>query len=184
MATATERLLTADEYAKLPDPGYPTELVRGRIIAMNPPIFRHGVVCRKLVHLVQLFLDDNDLGQMTCNDSGVITERDPDTVRGADAAFYSYARLPKDVIPETYPEVSPEVVFEVRSPSDRSSGILRKVSEYLAVGVLRVCVLDPQHRTLTIYSPDQPEDRLDEQATFSLPEILPGFAVPVARFFD
>lgn len=184
MATATERLLTAEEYARLPDPGYPTELVRGRILAMNPPSFRHGMACGNLHYLLRMFVEQNDLGRVLPNDTGVVTERDPDTVRGADIAFYSYARLPRGTIPEPYPEVSPEVVFEVRSPSDRSSGILRKVAEYLAVGVPRVCVLDPQRRTVTIYSPDQPEERLDEQATFSLPEILPGFAVPVARFFD
>jgi Uma2 family endonuclease len=46
MATA-EALLTAEEFERMPDPGYPTELVRGRIVAMNPPGFRHGEVCAK-----------------------------------------------------------------------------------------------------------------------------------------
>ena len=36
-----------------------------------------------------------DLGRVVTNDSGIVTQRDPDTVRGADVAYYSYARLPK-----------------------------------------------------------------------------------------
>ena len=35
-------------------------------------------------------MDEHDLGHVLSNDSGVITERDPDTVRGADISFYSY----------------------------------------------------------------------------------------------
>jgi hypothetical protein len=37
MSTVTEPLLTADEYARLPHRGVPTELVRGKVVAMNVP---------------------------------------------------------------------------------------------------------------------------------------------------
>ena len=46
MTTAVvEARLTAEEYAKLPDRGVPTELVRGRVIEMNVPAPRHGQIC-------------------------------------------------------------------------------------------------------------------------------------------
>ena len=48
MATA-EALLTAEEFGRRPDPGYPEELVQGRIIAMPPPQPRHGQVCAKVI---------------------------------------------------------------------------------------------------------------------------------------
>ena len=35
MATA-ESLMTAEEFRRRPDPGYPEELVRGRVTAMPP----------------------------------------------------------------------------------------------------------------------------------------------------
>ena len=35
-------LMTAEQYGKLPDLGYPTELVRGQIKVMNQPYPRHG----------------------------------------------------------------------------------------------------------------------------------------------
>lgn len=37
MATVADKLITAEEYAWFPDDGRPTELVRGRIVTMNPP---------------------------------------------------------------------------------------------------------------------------------------------------
>jgi Uma2 family endonuclease len=117
------------------------------------------------------------------NDSGVVTARDPDTVRGADVGFYSYKQFPKGPLPEGYLPVAPEVVFEVRSPGDRWRDILAKVAEYLAAGVLRVCVLDQQTETITVYSSDEPEVRLTRDQELVLPELLPGFAVRVSRFF-
>src|SRR6478609_7246048 len=105
MATA-ETLLTAEEFGRRPDPGYPEELVQGRIIAMPPPDRRHGQVCGQAYYLLRQHVDERDLGHVLSNDSGIITERDPDTVRGADVAYHSYARLPKGPLPAGYgPEV-------------------------------------------------------------------------------
>ena len=183
MATA-EALLTAEEFERMPDPGYPTELVRGRIVAMNPPGFRHGAVCVNIVRIVGGYLDRDDRGRLVSNDSGTITERGPDTVRGMDVGYYSYERLPREKRPQGYPGVSPDAVFEVKSPSDRWSDLLEKTAEYLKSGVIKVCIVDPQRRTVTIYSQDEPERALSENDIFELPEIFPGLSVPVARFFE
>ena len=88
---STPSLLTAEEFAERPDPGYPEELVRGRIVPMTMPKPRHGEICSKATHILNLYIDVHDVGRILCNDTGVITERTPDTVRGADVSFYSYA---------------------------------------------------------------------------------------------
>jgi Uma2 family endonuclease len=182
MATVV-KLMTAEEYGLLPDLGRPTELVRGKVVTMNMPFPRHGEICGNTVYIVKSYLDKNDVGRVVSNDSGVITERDPDTVRGADVGFYSYKRVPKGRLPQGYLSVAPEVAFEVRSPGDRWRDILAKVAEYLAAGVLRVCVLDQQTETITVYSPDEPEVKLTRDQELVLPDILPGFAARVERFF-
>lgn len=182
MATI-DTLLTAEEYGRLPDNGRPTELVRGRIVELNMPFFPHGKLCSRIGHLLQSFLDDHDVGHALTNDSGVITERDPDTVRGADVAFYSYSRIPKGADPAGYPAVTPEVVFEVRSPNDRWPKILGKVSEYLDAGVLLVYIVDPEDNTVTAFDADRPGRTLrgDEELTFPAP--LAELHVPVRRLF-
>jgi Uma2 family endonuclease len=182
MATI-EALLTAEEYYRLPDTGRPSELVRGQVVMMNNPGARHGCICGNITFLLKSFLRQHDLGYVLTNDSGVITERSPDSVRGPDVAYYSYGRIPKGQLPSGYPKVPPELVFEVRSPSDRWKNILSKVAEYLQAGVLTVCVVDPEDEIVIVYHPDRTEERLDLEKSLTFPEILPGFSVPVRELF-
>jgi len=181
---ATPVLITAEEFARRSDPGYPEELVRGRIVPMPQPNRRHGQICAQSVYLLRRFLEDHDLGHVLSNDAGVITERDPDTVRGADVAFYSYARLPKGPLPQSYGPEVPELVVEVRSPSDRWPKVLYKIAEYLEAGVRVVIVLDDESRTAILYFADRASVTLKSDDELTIPEILPGFAVVVRRFFD
>ena len=185
MATADTRLLTAEEYAALPDLGRFTELVRGRIVEVNPPIPWHGYVCSRIDRIVGNFADEHDLGRVMSNDSGVITERGPDTVRGADICFYSYKRLPKGQMPmRGYLDVRPELIFEVRSPGDRWAEMLRKATEYLGAGVLVVCLVDPEKAIVMICESEDPPRILGKDDMLTLPEILPGFEVKVSVFFE
>src|SRR5262249_46297956 len=119
MATVETRLLTAAEYLELPDDGRYTELVRGEIVEMNLPTPRHGEICVQTSYLLRRYLEDYPVGRVVSNDSAVVTEHDPDTVRGADVAFYSYQKIPPGPLPQGYLKVVPELVFEVRSPTDR-----------------------------------------------------------------
>jgi len=176
-------LMTAEEFARRPDPGHPEELVRGRVVPMTVPDRRHGQICNKVGRILGNFAEEHDLGHVLSNDSGVITERGPDTVRGADVAFYSYQRLPKGPLPQAYGPEMPELVVEVRSKSDRWPGVLAKAADYLNAGVSVVVVLDDDRATAHVVTADRyrvlgPEEEL------TFPEILPGFSVAVRRFFD
>lgn len=183
MATATA-LLTAEEYEQQPDNGVPSELVRGRIVEMNIPAPRHEQICVRIIYLLSRYLEDHPLGHVLSNDSGIVTERGPDTVRGADVAFYSFQRLPPGPIPLGYLSVVPELVFEVRSPTDRWSRIHQKVAEYLAAGVSVVCVLDQTSETAHLFYEEQPGRVLMAAEELTFPEILGDFRVRVSRFFE
>src|SRR4051794_7792791 len=110
MATVATSLLTSEEDLLLPDNGPPTELVRGRVVSMNLPTPRHGEICFRTGYLLQRSLDDNPLGRVLTNDSAVVTERGPDTVRGADVAYYSYQRVARGPLPRGYLAVPPDLV--------------------------------------------------------------------------
>jgi Uma2 family endonuclease len=182
-STTAPTLLTAAEFAPRPDPGYPEELVRGRIVPMPLTTRRHGQICGHCVYLLGRFFEDNDLGH-ACNGSGVITERGPDTVRGADISFYSYKQVPRGPLQWDYGDEAPELIIEVRSSSDRWSKVLAKVAEYLDAGVLAVVVLDDDSRTALLFLADQGPRRLGPDDELTIPEILPAFSVPVRRFFE
>jgi Uma2 family endonuclease len=184
MATVADTLLTAEEFGRLPDDGVPKELVRGKVVPMNVPAPRHGYICGKIVGLLYPFVTERQLGRLMSNDSGVVTEHNPDTVRGADAAFFSFARLPPGPIPEGYLEVVPELVFEVRSPTDRWREIRAKVAEYLDAGVITVCVLDPARQAVHAYNNDLPDRLFGADDELTLPEVLDDFKAPVRAFFE
>jgi Uma2 family endonuclease len=187
MATAEllEQLMTAKGFRLLPNDGVPKELVRGRIVTMNVPAPRHGHFCSRISRWVGVFAEDeNDLGRVVTNDSGVVTERDPDTVRGPDVSYYSYKRVPKGALPEGYLDIAPDAAFEVLSPTDSWSATMAKVGELLNAGVLVVCVLDPQTESVTVWDNDGPPSVLKKGDTLTLPSILPGFELPIARLFE
>ena len=187
MSTApasTPGVLTALEYACRPDLGYPEELVRGRTVPMPYPDRRHGQICNKVGRILGNLAEHYDLGHVLNNDAGVITARNPDTVRGPDVAFYSYKRLPKGPLPATYGSEMPELVVEVRSPGDRWAEVLAKVVEYLEAGVLAVVVLDDESRTALLQLADRMPRLLGPDDDLAVPEILPGFAVAVRVFFE
>lgn len=183
MAVA-EALMTAEEFLRLPDDGRPKELLRGRVVYMNVPMPRHGQICAQVVYLLRRFFEDQPSGHLVCNDSGVRTERGPDTVRGADVAFYSYQRVPRGPLPQGYLDVVPELVFEVRSPTDRWGRILAKVAEYLEAGVTVVCVLDQMTERCVIYRAEEAVQIVLPEQELILPDILPEFRVVVRRFFE
>jgi Uma2 family endonuclease len=177
-------LLTAEEYMALPDTGFPNELVRGKIVPLYVPTPRHGQICGHIVYLIGRYLDAHDLGHLVCNDSGIITERDLDTVRGADVAFYSYQRVPPGPLPQGYLSVAPELVFESCSPTDHWSAILAKVAEYLEAGVTVVCVLDQMTERCHLYRNEEEIQVFTGEQELTISDVLPEFRVVVRRFFE
>jgi Uma2 family endonuclease len=184
MSSIAEALVTAEEFARMGESAQATELVRGRVISVNLPTPRHGLICGQALYLVRRYLETSDIGRVVSNDSGVVTERDPDTVRGGDVAFYSYTRVPRGRFPSGYLSVVPEVVWEVRSASDSWGKILTKVGEYLEAGVILVCVLDDQTETAHVYRNGQQAQVFANDHELTLPEVLPGFKVLVKQFFE
>jgi Uma2 family endonuclease len=181
---ATSTLITAEQFAQRPDPGYPEELVRGRIVPMPMPKPRHGEICNKAGRILGNFAEDRDLGRVLNNDAGVITERGPDTVRGADVSFYSYVRVPKGPLPDRYLDIPPDLVVEVLSPSDRWPKVLAKVAEYLDAGTTVVVVLDDERRLAHVYRADGAPRLLAAEDELSIPDLLGDFHVLVGRFFE
>jgi len=187
MSTATqttEKLLTAIEFGALPDDGKLYELVLGRLVEMNRPKPRHGKCMLRIGHLIASYLDDHDIGHIWGGDSGMLTTQHPDSVRGADAAFTSYTRIPKDEFPEDYSNIAPDLIFEVLSPDDRWPAVRKKIDEYLDFGVLYVCLLEQEFKNLQVHSANRQPYTLRAADEFSLPDILPDFRCRVSQFFE
>jgi Uma2 family endonuclease len=120
------------------------------------------------------------------NDCGIITRRAPHSVRGADIAFYSDTRLPANIpLPfRGYANVVPDLVFEVRSLTDRWTDVHTKVAEYLAADVDPVVILDEQTQRGWMYRADDEPVEFAQNELFKLPNPLEGWQVTVQQFFE
>jgi Uma2 family endonuclease len=177
------KLITAEEFARMPDPpdGSRQELVRGVIETMPPPGGLHGACCSRVARRLGNFVEDHGLGQIFTNDTGFVSERDPDTVRGPDVSFWSKDRL--SVVPVGYIQVPPDLAVEVVSPDDHFSRIGKKVREYLARGVRLIWVVDPMDRSVTVYRSLKDLHVLTETETLEAGDVVPGFSCRVADLF-
>lgn len=80
----------------------------------------------------------------------------------------------------------PEFVIEVRSGTDNLAPLHVKMRCYIENGALLGWLIDPPNHRVYIYRAGQPEpDLLEDPATLSGEDILPGFTFDVARWiFD
>ncbi|MFO0890813.1 MAG: Uma2 family endonuclease [Isosphaeraceae bacterium] len=185
MATAAPpKLMTAEEFmaANLGDGKF--ELVKGEVIDVPPAMPLHGLICATIAYLLIDYGRRSGIGYVLTNDSAVVTERDPDTVRGADLSFYREDRWPRSQVGTSLPPVPPTLVVEVYSPGNRRGQVLQELGEYLQVGVPLVWIVYPKNRKVAMYrAVDEPPVVLQESDRIEgLPE-LPGFSCPVADFF-
>ncbi len=175
--------MTAEEFVARHGHESGVELVDGYLWRLPMPGGRHGEVCGNAYDVLRDHVKSRKLGRVLINDTFVRTG--PKGYRGADVLFISYDKLPADQPTPSGPlEVMPELVVEVKSPTDRRGEIRLKVAEYEMAGVDVVVVLDPDLAVATVYRGEELPQRFHNGDEFTLPDVLPGFAVPVARFFE
>ena len=194
MATATTvEKLTVKEFLAKYGHCSGVELVRGRVVwsgrlptslseGFYMPEFKHGVVSARAAKLITDFVTANQLGRVAINDTFVTVNESEGSVRGADLLYVSFARLPAGPDPEDLP-VAPDLVVEVRSPTDRWGELFGKIGEYLSAGVAVVLVIDPKTATVSVYRDSGRQQILTTAEVLTLPDVLPGFSVPVSQFF-
>ena len=111
--TTPAPLMSAAEFAQGHGGDY-MELVKGQVRELPMPFPKHGRICFLMGRFVDEHAEKHNLGRVVSNDSFVKTHSNPDTVRGADVAYYSYTRVPAGPLPRRYLDVPPDLVFEVR----------------------------------------------------------------------
>lgn len=77
----------------------------------------------------------------------------------------------------------PDLVVEVLSPSTRVNDLGIKRERYMASGVRELWLVDPDARTVTRVRPGAAADEVLDESQVLRSELLPGFALDVARIF-
>lgn len=181
MEMTAPRPVTAEELL-LDHPDRPCELVEGRIVLMSPTNWKHGILVTEIASRLRAFAGSSGRGVALSGEVGVYTRRDPDTVRGADAAFISHARLAQ--APEGgFLDVAPELVVEVLSPANTKQEIRQKLREYFALGTDRVWVVNPKRKTVIVYTAPEEATVLGEGDVLEGDGLLDGLRLAVSYLF-
>lgn len=180
-APHTTGRITGEELLEMGGVG-PCELVEGRIVPMTPAGGQHGYIESQLSDFLSDFVKKTQRGWVMVGEVGLYVRRDPDTVRGADAVVLSKERAPEGP-PVGFLDVAPELVVEIVSPGNTWLEMRQKIEEYFAIGVDYVWIVEPETKSVLIFSSSTSMQKYEVGDVLAGEGLLEGFEMPVEDVF-
>jgi Uma2 family endonuclease len=177
------RQYTIEDLEAVRDDGHVWELIDGVLVRRAPVGGLQGVVQANVTGHVWTYVHPHQLGAVLVAGTIYVLGRQPDTGLKPDVSFISRDRLPADEALVRPPEIAPDLVVEVVGPNDPAGEIEDKVARYRRFGVPLIWVLWLSHRSIFIFSMDEPTRELHEGDELDGGHVLPGFRVAVADLF-
>jgi len=176
-------LMKADEFIQLYENDR-VELINGIVEGLPMPWHLHGFIVFAIAFELGKYIRENDLGRIAVNDSWMRTTTDPDTVRGPDVSYVSYTRQPRGAVLARFLDENPELVVEVRSPSDSWAKLLAKATEYMNANVQVVILVDPETQAITVCRTHVAPVTFAASDRLEIPDLFPGFSCSVSAIFE
>ena len=137
----------------------------------------------RIARILGNFVEAQGLGEIVVGDSGFVLDREEQTLRGPDVAFISRERIPAEGLPDDWWEGAPDLAVEIVSRTQTAHDLARKALEYLQAGTKMVWVVDPESKTVAVYTPPNHIRVLREDETLDGGEVLPNFQIRVGDLF-
>ena len=158
------------------------ELVDG-ILVEKAMGFRESLLAGALIEALRSFARRRNLGLVTAPDG--MMRLAAGLVRVPDVAFISWDRLPERRVPAMpIPDLVPDLAVELLSAGNTPGEMARKRREYFAAGVRLVWLVDPEARTIAVYTGPRNPTLLRHGDTLSGGAVLPGFSLSLKDLFD
>ncbi len=157
------------------------ELVDGVLVekAMG---FRESALAIFIAAVLSSFVRRANLGIVTGADG--MMRLFPKNVRIPDVAYVSWHRVPDRRMPTApIPDLAPDLAVEVLSKSNTAAEMKRKRREYFAAGCSLVWMVDPDTRTVAVFTSEEAVVMLEENAQLTGGELLPGFSLSIKELF-
>ena len=181
MATS-KRAMTADEFMMLRDDGFSHELVRGELRRYPFSGFFHGIVGSRIICSIGLQLRARDLGGQTVAKVGFQLANDH--VRAPDVSYIVQERIDALVGNSYYFPGPPDLAIEILESGDRPEDVAEKILDLLEAGCIAVITADTRTHSVHIHRSSTDVVTLTESDVLEIPELIPGWSMPVADIFS
>jgi len=149
-ATTQKSLYSFEEYLKHDDPDNRYELVDGKLELMNPPTFRHILICDFVRDAFKAEINRLQLPWLAMREGGIRTGWRKSRI--ADVYVVEKEQIIDSLDESGVLETSPLLVIEVVSPESIKRDYRYKRSEYAALGINEYWIVDPMEQQVTILS--------------------------------
>ena len=178
MATTTH-LLTWEEFEQYPDDGMHHELIEGELQVLPPPKSKHSLIADNVAEALRPL---RAKGRVLWEAGYKLSDK-PATWIEPDVSFLTTERV-LETDPDGYFLGAPDLAVEIISPSESARHIERKIALLLEKGSAAVWVIYPDSRAIHVHTPDRKSFALGVEDMLSLPVLLPGWELLVARLFE
>jgi len=180
--TAVEkRKFTYDDYLKTPDDKR-YELIEGELIMTPSPVPYHQWILKNIGYELERFVRERGIGKVFYAPCDVYL--DNENVLQPDILVISTERL--NIIGEKNIQGAPDLVIEILSEATAYRDLVKKKRLYARFGVKEYWIVDPEEKTVVIYSLKGNEFTLirnfTEKDTLESP-LLSGLEIKLSQVF-
>ncbi len=158
------------------------ELVDGVLVEKPMGLLESLIAC-VLISSIDTYLRQHNIG-VVAGEAGMMRLM-PGLVRIPDVSFINWDRLRDEQTHEArVPDLAPDLAVEILSQGNTVREMDRKVREYFEAGVRLVWLVDPKTRSVRVFTGPEEETTVGPDGTLDGADVLPGFTLQVADWFD
>ncbi|NET62105.1 MAG: Uma2 family endonuclease [Symploca sp. SIO2E6] len=180
MATLTALKRQDLEKLQAEHPDYRMELADGNITIMAPSGYQSDEVAITVAANLWNWVKPRNLGRVAGAGAGF--ELPNSDVRAPDVSFVQAERM--KVSPLSFAELAPDLMVEVKSPSDTLKSLRDKIQSFLSQGTKVGILINPERHRIEIYRLGEEVVILGDGDILAIPDLLPGFEIAVVDLWS
>ncbi|NMG21303.1 Uma2 family endonuclease [Brasilonema bromeliae] len=192
MVQIPAKLVTLEEFLKLPETEPTSEYIDGRIIQKPMPQGEHSVIQTELAPAINLVVKSKQIARAFCELRCTYPagSRSSSVYGGRsivpDISVFLWGRIPRKEnggVANIF-SIAPDWTIEILSPDQSQTKVTKNILHCLKHGTQMGWLIDPEEQSVFVYPPDQSPTFYDEPGTrLPMPEFAKDFNLTVEGLF-